>query len=348
MITFLQGDLFNSDTEAIVNTVNCVGVMGRGIALQFKNRFPDNYKFYESACNRDAVVPGKMLVYETNSMFNPKYIINFPTKRHWRGNSKVEDIEKGLVNLVSVIKSKKIKSISIPPLGCGLGGLKWDDVRDIMKTALEDLNDVDITIFEPVGSPSAKEMVRNQKPPQMTIGRASLVCLMKRYLNGLMDPEVTLIEIHKLMFFLQESGEPLRLNYTKGYFGPYAENLSHVLKAIEGYFIYGYADGGDNPDKQIMIVPGADVDADAFIGKHAETKQRIDRVADLVDGFETPYGMELLATVFWTLKYETKEFADVVKNIYAWGTQKQKFTHRQIRIAYDRLVKKEWISEHIQ
>jgi len=344
MIEFIQGDLLASNAEAIVNTVNCVGVMGRGIALQFKNRFPDNYKFYETACKRGDVVPGKVLVYETNSIINPKYIINFPTKRHWRGTSKFEDIENGLIDLVDVIKSKKISSISVPSLGCGLGGLDWKDVKSSLISAFTDVGDVSISIYEPTGAPPSIDMVHCRKQPNMTTGRASLICLMKRYLEGLLDPDITLIEIHKLMFFLQEGGEQLKLNYVKGHFGPYAKNLSHVLNAIEGHFVYGYADGGDKPDKQIMIVPGAEAEADAFIEQYTETKHRINRVADLVDGFETPYGMELLSTVYWVMKFETVSLEDVICYTYAWGKQKKKFTHRQIKIAYERLIDKSWIT----
>ncbi len=103
MIQFKVGNILSEDAEALVNTVNCVGVMGRGIALQFKNAFPDNFKQYERACNHDLVQPGRMFVHETHQISNPKFIINFPTKRHWRGKSRIEDIESGLVALVREI-----------------------------------------------------------------------------------------------------------------------------------------------------------------------------------------------------------------------------------------------------
>ena len=149
MIKYTQGDLLASNAEAIVNTVNCVGVMGRGIALQFKKQFPDNYKFYEAACKKDEVAPGKMFVYEMNGSINPRFIINFPTKRHWRGTSRIEDIESGLRDLVRVIQSKKISSIAIPPLGCGLGGLDWKVVKVYIESALAQLHDVEVMTFEP-------------------------------------------------------------------------------------------------------------------------------------------------------------------------------------------------------
>ncbi len=341
---FTQGDIFTANTEAIVNTVNCVGVMGRGIALQFKKKFPENFKEYESACNREEVVPGKMFVYETGALFNPRIIINFPTKRHWRGESKIEDIENGLIDLVRIIKEKNIKSIALPPLGCGLGGLDWNKVKVLIAKHLSILNDVEVLVFEPAGAPAAEEMVKNRKVPEMTSGRAALIELVAQYLKGLLDPIVTLLEVHKLMYFLQASGENLRLNYTKGTFGPYSENLRHVLNAIEGHLISGYADGGDKPDKRLKLIPGAYESASEFLETQKNTIKNLERVADLVQGFETPFGMELLSTVHWVVvneKAASKE--DVITKVHAWGERKKQFTPRQILIAVDVLSKKKWV-----
>lgn len=350
VIEYKKGNLLKSDTEAIINTVNCVGVMGRGIALQFKKQYPDNYKYYDIACRKGEVVPGKVLIYNTNQLVNPKYIINFPTKRHWRGASKIEDIKSGLDDLVKSIRSLNIKSIAVPPLGCGLGGLDWADVKSQIEIAFVQIPDVDITVFEPSGAPLAEEIARNVKIPNMTYGRAALVCLTKQYLNGLLDPFVTLLEIHKLMYFMQESGESLRLRYNKAPYGPYAENLSHVLKEVEGHFLSGYADGGDNPDKQIQVVPGAEKDAIDFLSQeqYSQTRKRITRVSELVDGFETQFGLELLATVYWVIKNESATtLQDIIKKTYRWGNQKQKFNERQIKIATERLIQEFWVESSI-
>ena len=345
MIEYKQGDLLASDVEAIVNTVNCVGVMGRGIALQFKSQYPENFKHYEAACRRGEVIPGKMLVYETNTLSNPRLVVNFPTKRHWRNASRIEDIEEGLADLVDVVQNYKIKSIAIPPLGCGLGGLEWLHVKPLMESAFAPLTDIKVMIYEPVGAPSAEVMAHNRKAPNMTPGRAALVSLVKRYLDGMLDPYVTLLEIHKLMYFLQESGEPLQLNYVKGTYGPYATNLSHVLHHIEGHMVSGYADGGDDPNKQINLVPGAPANAAAFLEQRTETNARINRVAELIDGFETPFGMELLSTVHWITKNDKTTKKDiVVERVYEWGEHKRKFTPRQIEIAIDCLSRNGWIN----
>ncbi len=343
MIQYKSGDILKEDAEALVNTVNCVGVMGRGIALQFKNAFPENFSNYVEACKNKAVQPGRMLVYKTGQLTNPRYIINFPTKRHWRGNSRIEDIEAGLTALVETIREYDIRSIAIPPLGSGLGGLEWSKVKPRIVAALAPLTEVKVIIFEPQGAPASENMAHNRQTPKMTAGRAALIELMNRYLAGLLDPFVTLLELHKLMYLMQEAGEPLHLNYRKGPYGPYAENLRHVLNAIEGHLISGYADGGDSPHKHLSLVPGAVEEASAFLSEHPETRERSERVADLVEGFESPFGLELLSTVYWIMNNDPVNSVDeVIQNTYAWSEHKQQFTPRQIALAVDVVTQKGW------
>jgi O-acetyl-ADP-ribose deacetylase (regulator of RNase III) len=342
MIEFATGDILRADAEALVNTVNCVGIMGRGVALQFKNAFPANFKAYEAACRREEVQPGKMFVFETGTLTNPKFIINFPTKRHWRGKSRMEDIESGLQALVEEIRKCGIRSIAIPPLGSGLGGLNWAEVRPRIEAALRGINDLSVVVFEPSSAPAA---TKSREVPNMTPGRAALVVLMHRYLGGLMDPFVTLLEVHKLMYFMQEAGEPLKLKYAKAPYGPYAENLRHVLNAVEGHLVSGYADGGDAPDKELELVPGAVQDAEAFLHDQQETLGRFDRVGQLVEGFETPFGLELLATVHWVAMRENARGAeDAAAKVYAWNERKRRFSPRQIGIAFNTLREKGWLT----
>ncbi len=345
MIEYKTGDLLTEDAEAIVNTVNCVGVMGRGIALQFKKAFPKNFKAYAEACKGEEVKPGRMFVYETGGLANPRYIINFPTKRHWRGKSRIEDIETGLQDLVRVIQEKQIHSIALPPLGAGLGGLDWKAVRVRIEQALGKLEDVQVILFGPKGAPDAENMPRNREVPEMTKGRAALVELMDHYLRGLLDPFITLLELHKLMYFMQEAGEPLRLHYKKAPYGPYAENLRHVLNKIEGYFVAGYADGGDAPEKPLKLVPGAVEEASRFLDAHPETRAHYARVTELVEGFESPFGLELLSTVHWVIKREAPQSReDVMRKTYAWNERKRRFTPRQINLAIDVLTAKGWVA----
>lgn len=344
MIEYRTGDILRTEAEALVNTVNCVGIMGRGIALQFKNAFPENYRAYKAACDRDEVQPGRMFVFETSKLTRPKYIINFPTKRHWRGKSRIEDIDAGLDALVQEIRKRGIRSVAIPPLGSGLGGLDWAEVRPRIERALSSLSDVDAVVFEPNGAPDQTTMARAREVPPMTPGRAALVVLMDRYLGGLMDPFVTLLEVHKLIYFMQEAGQPLRLRFVPGHYGPYAENLRNVLSRIEGYLVAGYADGGDAPGKQLELVPGAVEDAQKLLAGDNETRERFSRVADLVEGFETPFGLELLATVHWVMRRGDANSPEaVIEQTYAWNDRKRRFSRRQIQLAMDVLSTKGWV-----
>ena len=345
MINFTSGDILRADAEAIVNTVNCVGVMGRGIALQFKKAWPENFKIYAKACKRQEVKPGSMFIVETGQLTNPKFIINFPTKRHWRGASKMEDIESGLHALKKKMIQKQIKSIAIPPLGSGLGGLDWSLVRSRIEKTLGGLSDVEIIVYEPAGAPENEKMVKNRWVPKMTAGRAVLIELMQRYLTGLLDPSVSLLEVHKLMYFMQVAGEPLSLNYEKATYGPYAKNLGHVLNAVEGHFVSGYADGGDAPSKELQLVPGATDEAVTFLAEHPGTTERFTKVADLISGFESPFGLELLASVLWVAQQEKIRTPDqIVQKIHQWNDRKRQFTERQITIAIETLKNKNWLN----
>ena len=344
MIEFRTGDILSEEADALVNTVNCVGVMGRGIALQFKRAFPENFRAYAARCKRNEMQPGRVFVFDTGQVVPPRYIVNFPTKRHWRGKSRMEDIEAGLRSLADEIRSRGIRSIAVPPLGSGLGGLNWPEVRTRLESALGELDDVRIVVFEPGGGPVDGRANRSRNIPEMTAGRAALVGLLHRYLGGLLDPFVTLLEAHKLMYFMQAAGEPLRLRFTKGRYGPYAENLRHVLHAVEGHLVSGYADGGDAPGKELTLVPGALEDALAFLENEGGAKARFDRVADLVEGFESPFGLELLSTVHWIVVEEDVGSPDgVIEGTYAWNTRKRRFSERQIRLAIDVLAEKIWI-----
>ena len=346
MIECKTGNILEEKAEALVNTVNCVGIMGRGIALQFKKAWPENFKVYAAACRRHEVQPGRMFVFETGQLTNPRYIINFPTKRHWRGKARIEDIEVGLKALVVEIRQRGIRSIALPPLGAGLGGLDWAEVRIRIERAMRELPDIRVVVFEPAGTPPLPKSMRKGKVPKMTPGRAALVGLMERYLAGLLDPFVSLLEVHKLMYFMQEAGEPLRLRLAKGTYGPYAENLRHVLIEIDSYYISGYGTGGDSPDKFLELVPGAMDDALRTLAQRPRSQQRFERVTQLVDGFESSFGLELLSTAHWVATREHPASEDeLIEHFYGWAEHKCKFSRRQIHLAIKVLREKGWIQE---
>ncbi len=348
MIELKKGDILKADVQVLVNTVNCVGIMGRGIALQFRKAFPDNYKNYEYICKKKELKPGQMLVFEQHGLYNPKYIINFPTKNHWKSKSKIEDIESGLKALVHEVVERKITSIAIPPLGCGLGGLDWKQVKPLIMKAFESLTDVKVSLFEPSGAPATKTMAKDESVPAMTPSRAALIGLMRNYLAAIMDPFITLLEVHKLLYFLQEAGEPLNLNYEKGYYGPYAENLRHVLNRLEGHYISGFGDGADQPDIQIELLDTAYEASVQYLKNSEDTLERFNRVAKLIEGFETSYGMELLATTHWVVRHEgAKNKKGVIKMIYKWSDHKKKFKKEHIEIAIQTLVRNQWLDTQI-
>lgn len=345
MIGLTRGNIIEADAEVLVNTVNCEGFMGKGIALQFKKAFPENFKAYERACRAEEVQPGRMFVFSTGSMMNPKYIINFPTKRKWRESSRMEDIESGLAALVKEIRRLKVSSVAVPPLGCGHGGLDWRKVRPLIERAFTALPDVRVALFEPVGAPDAKAMPVRTQRPRLTLARALFIRLMQQYAE--MAYRLTLLEIQKLAYFLQESGQPLRLNYVGHLYGPYAHNLNKVLETLEGHFIRGYGDS-QKPDVEIKLLSGATDEVERFLAKHKEVAPRLQRVADLIDGFETPYGMELLSSVHWVACHDASPISDAdqaIQALHGWNERKRMmFKPEHVRVAWNRLQDQGWVS----
>ena len=345
MIEDTKGNLLTADAEALVNTVNCVGHMGKGIALQFKQAHPDDFKAYASVCRAGEMKPGRMFIFETGLLMDPKYIINFPTKRHWRGPSRIEDIEVGLDALAKDVERLGIRSIAVPPLGCGNGGLAWDVVRPMIVRAFERLPDVRVLLYAPLGAPEAADMPVRTGRPGMTVARALFVKLMQEYLR--LAYRLTLLEIQKLAYFLQEAGEPLRLNYEAGIYGPYAHNLNMVLQRIEGHFTRGYGDS-QKPDVEIELLPGAIAEADAFLRDKKDSTDRLARVAELMEGFETPYGMELLSSVHWVLVHESAQASDAdtaIERVHAWNDRKRALLKPEhVRTAWRRLKDRGWIN----
>ena len=350
MTAFLEtsGNLLEADVDALVNTVNTVGVMGKGIALQFKSAFPGNFKAYERACKEHCVRLGEMFVFDAGQLMKPRWIINFPTKGHWRSRSKLADIETGLDDLRRVIDELGIKSIALPPLGCGNGGLDWSDVRPLIAAKLADL-DAEVFVFPPEGAPAASDMLVATPRPQLSPGKAALVGMVGRY--GLVGLGASLIEVQKLMYFLQEAGEDLNLRYEPARYGPYADNLRHVLKAVEGHYLRGFGDGSMKVQEAEIVetLPGAAAEADAALYGNPAVVERMDRVLRLVDGFESPYGLELLASVHWVATHDDRGPSDeldvIVQRVQEWSGRKQRmFTEDHIATAFERLREQGWLA----
>jgi O-acetyl-ADP-ribose deacetylase (regulator of RNase III) len=350
MINYSEGNLLDAQVDALVNTVNTQGVMGKGIALQFRQAFPEMFKSYADACKSGLVELGKMDIYDRGGLADgPRWIINFPTKGHWKAKSRIADIEDGLVDLVATVKRLGIRSIAIPPLGCGYGGLNWTEVRPLIERAFEALPEVNAKVYAPGATPSAVDMPNATEVPKMTVGRAALVALVRRYLDGLLDPYVSLLEVHKLMYFMQEAGQNLRLSYQPHIYGPYALELRQVMTKLEGHFLTGWGEGADTPTKIIELLPPAVEKADEFLKSHPEVLDRMDRVAKLIEGYEDPYGMELLSSVHWVMcnDVNARDSVDAaIAKVHSWNERKRRLLKPEhLRRAWFKLKDSGWDRE---
>lgn len=307
MITFTQGNLLNANVEALVNTVNTVGIMGKGIALMFKEAFPENFRTYAAACKRGEVKIGTVFVTEGQRLGGPKWIINFPTKEHWRGSSKIEWIAEGLKDLVRVIREHGIRSIALPPLGSGNGRLDWQNVRPTIEAALSSLSDVEVIVYEPTAK--YQNVAKRKGVEKLTPARALIAELIRRY--WVLGFECSLLEVHKLAYFLEQSIEerqidnPLNLKFSANKYGPYSNRLTHLLDGLDGSYLHcdkRLADAGT-----LDVISFEDAKKDRVAVYLASPAARIyvpalEATADLIDGFQSPFGMELLATVDWLLQ----------------------------------------------
>lgn len=352
MIRYTQGNLLDAEVEAVVNTVNTVGVMGKGIALMFKEAFPENFKRYAAACKAGEVRVGQMFVTERSELIGPKWIINFPTKQHWRHPTKLQWVVDGLQDLRAFILDKGIRSIAIPPLGCGNGGLDWSQVRPEIEAALADLEGVDVRVFEPTSK--YQNVAKRAGVQTLTPARALIAELVRRY--WVLGIECTLLEIQKLAWFLERNIErfapdnPLDLRFEANKFGPYANRLVHLLDALDGSYLHCDKRLADAGPLDVIWFDESKKDYVQTYLKGPEAKpyaQALEATADLIDGFESPLGMELLATVDWLLNREgSAATVDGVRDgLHRWpagpkaAQRKEKlFDARLIGLALDRLT----------
>jgi O-acetyl-ADP-ribose deacetylase (regulator of RNase III) len=351
MIKFLQGNLLEAPAEAIVNTVNTVGVMGKGIALMFKEAFPENFKRYEDACKSKQVRVGHMFVTENLSFQGPRWIINFPTKQHWRQPTKLEWVVEGLEDLRRVIKEEGMRSIAIPPLGCGNGGLDWTTVRPKIESALADLSDVDVLVYEPTDK--YQNVAKREGVEKLTPARALMAEMIRRY--WVLGIECTYLEVQKLGWFLEriihrlKLEDPLNFQFAADKYGPYSDRLRHMLNGLDGSYLHcdkRLSDAG--PTDTIWFDEDRRTYLDTYF-KQAEMQRYsevLDRTSDMIDGFESPLGMELLATVDWLIQRENCEpnMQSILSGLDRWPAGKaaaqrkrRLFNERIIGMALDRL-----------
>ena len=230
MIEFTEGNLLEADVEAVVNTVNTVGIMGKGIALMFKDRFPANFEAYARACAAGEVRLGKMYVTENEELLGPRWIINFPTKTHWRVKTKIEWVEDGLKDLVRTIVQKDIRSIAIPPLGCGNGGLDWRDVGPLIASALEGIKGCNAIVYEPTSK--YQNVAKRKGVQKLTPARALVAEMVRRYC--VLGIDCSILEVQKLGWFLERGvkrfgvADPLKFRFQADRYGPYSHKFDEA------------------------------------------------------------------------------------------------------------------------
>lgn len=353
MMRFTTGNLLDSQADAVVNTVNTVGIMGKGIALMFKEAFPANFREYEAASKRGDVRTGKMFVTERPAMMGPpRWIINFPTKEHWRGKTRLEWIEAGLQDLRSVIFEKKIASIAVPPLGCGNGGLEWRVVRPVIERALADLTDVDLIVYEPTRE--YQNVAKRAGVEKLTSARALIAELVRRY--WILGIECSMLEIQKLAWFLEREIEssgvanPLDLQFVAHRYGPYANRLEHLLDGLDGSYLRSEVRIPDAKPTDTIAFNDAKKDVVAAFIRSEASKYipALEGVSKRIAGFESPLGMELLATVDWLIAREerTASLEEIKDGLRTWpggagaGDRKLRlFDDRMLRLAIERLTR---------
>jgi O-acetyl-ADP-ribose deacetylase (regulator of RNase III) len=311
MIKYTTGNLLDAKTEVVVNTVNTVGVMGKGIALMFKERFPENFRLYAAACKANQVQTGKMFVTGANELDGPRWIVNFPTKQHWRSPSQIGWVVDGLKDLRRFLIENEVASVAIPPLGAGNGGLDWARVRPEIETALGDL-DAEVLLFEP--TEKYQNVEKKAGVEELTPARALIAELVRRY--WVMGIECSLLEIQKLAWFLERAIErfnsgdnPLKLRFVAHKYGPYANRLDHLLNNLDGSYLHCNKRISDADPLEVIWFDEKRKDfLQAYLRSEAKRYQpALESTAALIDGFESPFGMELLATVDWLLAKEGVE-----------------------------------------
>ena len=343
MITFVKGNLLEAPVEALVNTVNTVGVMGKGIALMFKEAFPPNFRAYEEACEQHEIKIGEMFVTETGALNGPRWIINFPTKKHWRQPSRLEWITEGLSDLKRVIQQNHIRSVALPPLGSG-NGLEWSEVRKSVEQILGDLHDVDVLVYEP--TEKYQNVAKRTGVEKLTPARALVAEMVRRY--WVLGIECTYLEVQKLGWFLERSiqslgiDDPLNLQFVADKYGPYSERLRHLLNNLDGTYLHcdkRLSDAGPSDTIRFNEVRRKYVDLFLKQDEARALRNVLDFTGKRIDGFESPLGMELLATVDWLIAREHCEpsVAGIVEGLSRWPAGKSA-AERKLRIFDDRLI----------
>lgn len=319
MIHFITGDIFESNASAIINTVNLVGIMGKGLALQFKKRYPENFKAYKLACQNGSIGIGKLFVTKTGADENIRYIINFPTKKDWRKPSEYVYIEEGLNDLERIIEQLNLKSVAIPPLGAGNGGLEWSVVRQMITDRFSG-SATDIFVYEP--DSAIKELVRSERV-NLTPARAMMLEML--YFLVAQGEFVSEFSGEKICYFLQRLGgeKYFNLSFHPRYYGPYSGKVRYVLNALNGSYISGYSDMNREPFAPLGIIADASEDVKKYLADKSELQKIVSECKELLNGFCSDYALELLSTIdFIRLEKQVHSAETIAAEISRWSNRK--------------------------
>ncbi|MEI6483281.1 MAG: macro domain-containing protein [Betaproteobacteria bacterium] len=350
MLNFTTGNLLEARAQALVNTVNTVGVMGKGIALMFKERFADNYRQYAAACKASEVRTGQMFITEPAELDGPRWIVNFPTKQHWRSPSQLKWVIEGLQDLRLFLIENGVQSIAIPPLGAGNGGLDWELVKPEIQRALGDLHNIDIIVFEP--TKQYQNVAKRAGVEKLTPARALIAELVRRY--WVLGMECSLLEVQKLAWFLERSikklnsNSPLKLKFEANKFGPFAADLNHLLNSLDGSYLHSEKRISDSTPFDVIWFDDQRKElVQAYLQSEAKNYlPALEETATLIDGFESPFGMELLATVDWLLTNQRAQpnVQSVREGLLAWPVESaaqrkaKLFSDEAVSFALERLT----------
>jgi O-acetyl-ADP-ribose deacetylase (regulator of RNase III) len=327
MIHYTKGNILDSHAQALVNTVNTVGVMGKGIALQFKKAFPNNFKAYENACKRKEIAIGKLLVTkDSNLSSGEKIIINFPTKKDWRKSSEYTFIEEGLNDFRRIIETYQIKSVALPPLGAGNGGLEWEKVKEILERELSALN-IDIYVYEPTNA--IKEYLKTERV-KLTEARALLLYVLHDLVRN--GEFVSEFSSEKVCYFLQKFGAEkyFKLNFEPKFYGPYSGKVRYVLNYLNGSYLMGYSDMSKKPFDPLTLVSDGFEAVKSYIENNTELKEIATKTTTFLNGFYSDFALELLSSVdFLITKNHTFDKQIITQKLSEWNDRKRSMFSNQ-------------------
>jgi O-acetyl-ADP-ribose deacetylase (regulator of RNase III) len=341
MIRYTTGNILECNAQALINTVNTVGVMGKGIALQFKKAYPNNFNAYQNACKQGDIAIGKLFVSKDNNLNSgEKIIVNFPTKKDWRKSSEYSFIEKGLDNLIQVIEQQNIKSIAIPPLGAGNGGLEWEKVKKMIEQKLNSLN-VEIFVYEPT-----REIKEYLKTERVKLTEARVLLLYVLYDLVRQGEFVSEFSSEKVCYFLQKFGAEkyFKLRFEPQFYGPYSGKVRYVLNYLNGSYVMGYSDMNKKPFDHLTLVADGYEDVKSYIKNNSELAEIVIKTTRFLDGFYSDFSLELLSSIDYIIaENNTFDKQIITQKLAEWNNRKRSIFSKQeyIDFSVDYLQNKE-------